>query len=129
MDTPWKSDARGIAGLAALAPSPVETKVSVVFRLPNCGVAVTEQQLKTGVAKFVVAADIDQRRRSRLRCRRPFRSVIKDLGSQGQPLAQIPLHQPAREWKIAKAGCIHQRHAAAPVGGPWAKRFLRPQRH
>src|ERR1035438_9127053 len=71
--------ARGIARLTSLTPSPIQTEVSVIFGLPDGGVAITEQELKSGIAKLVIAADIDQRRRSRLRRRQSFRSVIKDL--------------------------------------------------
>ena len=53
----------------------------------------------------------------------------KDLGSERHLLAEIPLNQPAGKRETTVAGCVHQRHAAAPVSGPRAKAFLHPKRH
>ena len=51
----------------------------------------------------------------------------KDLGSERHLLAEIPLNQPAGKRETTVAGCVHQRHAAAPVSGPRAKAFLHPK--
>src|SRR5580704_1344556 len=42
-----------------LAPGPVESQVGVVFGLSYGAVAVTEQQLKSRVTKFVITAQVD----------------------------------------------------------------------
>src|SRR5665213_641310 len=75
-----------------LAPSPIEPKIGVVLRLPDGGVAVAKQQLKTRVAKLVVATDIHQRRRSGLRGRQSFRA-----------LSLIHISEPTRQAEISYA--------------------------
>src|SRR5271155_4449594 len=110
------------------APGPIQPKIGIVFFLPDDGMAVTKQQLKTGIAEFVVTTDIQQRRRFGLwRCQ-TLRAVIEDLGPQRHLLAQIPLHQPAGERKVAIAGRLDHRNPAPSVGGPWAEALLRPER-
>jgi hypothetical protein len=69
-----------VSGL--LAPGPIEAEVRIILRLPNSSVAVAKEQLKAGIAKFVIPADVDQRGGPGLRSSQPFGAVVKDLGPE-----------------------------------------------
>src|ERR1700761_3266827 len=91
--------------------------------------AVTEKQLKSRIAKFVISAEIHQCGRARLRGERALRPVVEDLGAKSPFLSDIALHQPSREREIAIAGNTEDRCTAAAIGSPGAKAFLGPNRN
>src|SRR3984957_15511768 len=117
-----------LVAIRLFAPGPIKTQVSVILSLSDGGMAVSEKQLKSRIAKFLITPAIDQCWRAALRRQGPFRPVIKDLGSQRPFLAQIALKQPSREWIIPITGHAEHRHSTAPIRGPRPKAFLRPQR-
>src|SRR5579863_6505526 len=111
-----------ISGL--LAPCPIEAKVGVVFRLAGEGVAVTEKQLIALVSvEFVVTAEIEQRGGVGLWSGRAFRSVEESFCSERPFLAQVSLHQPARERIVPVSRDISadNRLSATAIGGPGAE--------
>ncbi len=65
-----------------MAPSPVESKVGVILRLPGNGVAAAKQKPQARVAEFVITADIQQNSGFGLGCRLAFRAVVKEFAAQ-----------------------------------------------
>src|SRR5579863_3940162 len=112
----------------ARSQRPIESQVSVILGLPDRGMAVTEQQLKSRIAEFVVASHVDHRRRASLWRRNSFRPVMKHFCPERDFFSDVASHQPAGEGEIAVTGRAHHGNSATAVRGPRAKAFLSPDR-
>src|SRR5690348_5169800 len=109
-----------------VAPCAVEAEIGIIFRHAEDGMSIGEEELKTGIAEIVVAADVDERGFAGFGGERAFAAVGKNFAAEREFFADVALEKPSAERKIVEAVLRVDDFAGAAVGGPRSKTFLHP---
>src|SRR6185437_13195284 len=87
---------------------------------------VGEEELKTGIAEIVVAADVDESGFAGFGGERAFAAVRKNFAAEGEFFADVALEEPSAKRIVVEAVLRVDDFAGAAVGGPRAETFLHP---